>query len=141
MKSAPTIAFDYRPSREVACLAVVVSFAAILAPWLSGLPIAAQAAISTCTLLFAIGSLAAFSKPRFRRIAYQASGWTLVDRSGTELQADLVAHATLGPWLMLDFRDSQRRRFRALLGPGNVDAQTRRRLILLLARAEVAQAG
>jgi hypothetical protein len=42
---------------------------------------------------------------------------------------------------MLDFRSDARRRFRALVGPGNADAETRRRLILLLSRAEVVQTG
>ena len=55
--------------------------------------------------------------------------------------ANLVAHVRLGSWVVLDFRGTGRRRFRAVLGPDNIDADTRRRLILLLSRAEVAQAG
>ncbi len=77
----------------------------------------------------------------FRRIALRASGWTLVDAAGVEHTANLVAHVRLGTWLVLDFRSANRHRFRAVLGPDNIDADTRRRLILLLSRAEVAQAG
>jgi hypothetical protein len=47
----------------------------------------------------------------------------------------------LAPWLALGFHLDGRASFRALIGPGNSDAETRRRLILLLSRAEVVQAG
>lgn len=119
----------------------VVLFAAVIAPWLSGVPAVARASLSLSVLVAGIVALRRFSNVGFRRIAYQASGWKLVDAFEAEHAAELLSHTQLGNWLVLDFRNAGRRRFRALLGPDNVDAETRRRLILLLARAEVAQAG
>jgi hypothetical protein len=141
MRSAPAIAFDYRASHWLARAITAGVLAAIVAPWLSRLPAIACGAASLGTLLAGAVSLARFKRAGFRRIALRASGWTLVDTAGVEHTADLVAHVRLGPWLVLDFRSAGRRRFRAVLGPDNMDADTHRRLILLLSRAEVAQPG
>ena len=141
MRSAPTIAFDYRPSRRVAGVASVVLIAAVAAPWLSGVSCPAGVAFSLAAFVLGKTALKRFTQAGFRRIAYQASGWKLVDAAQAEHATDLVSHTRLGDWLVLDFRSSDRHRFRALLGPDNVDAETRRRLILLLARGEVAQTG
>jgi hypothetical protein len=67
------------------------------------------------------------------------SGWTLVDAAGVEHPAALAAHARLGGWLSLDFRTRHRRRWRLLIGPDNAPAETRRRLTVLLLRAEIAR--
>ena len=91
------------------------------------------------TLSYGIVALRRFARARFVRIAYRASGWVLVDDTGTERAADLAAHARYGHWIALDFRLDRKRRFRALVGPGNADLETRRRLIVLLSRAEVVQ--
>jgi toxin CptA len=141
VKSAPTIAFDYRPSRGIAIAATVVVMAAVMAPWFTGLHWSVALALSTAALIIGMAALKRFTHTAFRRIAYQASGWKLVDADEVEYAVDLMAHTRLGIWLVLDFRQARDHRFRAVLGPDNVDAETRRRLILLLARAEVAQAG
>jgi len=141
MKSAPTIAFDFRPSRGIAIAASVVVMTAVMAPWFSGLHWSVALALSTAALIIGVAALKRFTHTAFRRIAYQASGWKLVDVDEAEHAVDLMAHTRLGSWLVLDFRQARSRRFRAVLGPDNVDAETRRCLILLLARAEVAQAG
>jgi toxin CptA len=141
MRSAPSIAFDYRPSRWIAGIAAAISFAAVVAPWFSGLPAGAQGILSLAALVIGIVALRNFSLAKFRRIAFQASGWKLVGANDIEQAAELVSHVRLGAWLALDFRCAGRRRFRAVLGPDNIDTETRRRLILLLSRAEVAQAG
>jgi hypothetical protein len=139
MKSAPGIAFDYRPSAAVVALTSVIVVAAAAAPWLSAAWLPVKAAISIAALAFGARALGRFARAGFVRIAYRASGWVLVDSAGTEHAADLASHARHGPWIALDFRLDRKRRFRALLGPGNIDAETRRRLILLLSRAEVVQ--
>lgn len=141
MKSAPTIAFDYRPSRGIAVVASVVVIAAMAAPWFSGLPWSARIALSLAAFVVGAVALKRFTHTAFRRIAYQTSGWKLVDVDEAEHAVDLMVHMRLGRWLVLDFRNARRGRFRAVLGPDNVDAETRRRLTLLLARGEVAQAG
>jgi hypothetical protein len=140
MKSALSIAFDYRPSRWIAGAAIAISLAAIIAPWLSSLPLAARGILSFAALVIGAVALASFVKPDVRRVAYRSAGWKLVDASAVESAAELVAHVRLGCWLALDFRNARHRRFRALLGPDNIDAETWRHLTLLLSRAEVAQA-
>ena len=141
MKSAPSIAFDYEPSPSIAALVLVLVVAAALAPWLSALPFAANAALSFAVLVCGFGANRRFMRTRFRRIAYRAAGWLLVDDSGVEHAATLSSYAHYGAWTTLDFRLDGRGRFRALIGPGNANAETRRRLILLLSRAEVVQTG
>jgi hypothetical protein len=92
-------------------------------------------------MLIAINATRRFKRPGFHRIAYGAVGWALVDSNDAVLHVDLIAHSRIGAWLVLDFRNPDRRRFRAVLGPDNLDADTRRRLILLLSRAEVVRPG
>jgi len=139
MRSAPGIAFDYTPSRRIVAATAAIALAAVVAPWLSAVPIPACILCSTIAIAFAVGALRAFTRSRFRRVAWRAAGWTLVDAHGAEHAADLAAHVCIGPWLVLDFRLDRRRRFRALLGTDNLDRESHRRLVLLLARAEVAQ--
>ncbi len=139
MKSAPTIAFDYRPSRWIGIAAGVMLALAVLAPWLTELPLIARAAVSLAAFAAGIRALRSHARPRFRRIAWRASGWSLIDRADAEHAALLTSHAHLGALLALSFRHGPRARFQAVLMPDNLDAQTRRRLILLLARAEVVQ--
>lgn len=141
MKSAPAIAFDYRPSPAIAALVLVLVVAAAMAPWLSALPFVARIGVSLAALAFGAVAVRRFARQRFRRIAYRASGWVLVDDAGAERAAALSSHARHGAWIALDFQLDGRNRFHALIGPGNSDAETRRRLTVLLSRAEVVQTG
>ena len=52
----------------------------------------------------------------------------------------LETHARLGALLALVFRHGPRARFHVVLAPDNLDAATRRQLLLLLARAGIAHA-
>lgn len=139
MKSAPTIAFEVRPSRWIAAAIALMSLAAAASPWMSALP--AMGALALSMLAFALGgaALREFLRPLFVRIAFRDSGWTLVDRAGGEREAVLESHGRLGSWVSLGFRAGAASHFRALVGPDNLDAPTRRRLILLLSRAEIVQ--
>jgi hypothetical protein len=137
MKSAPTIAFDYRPSRSIAALAASGTLAASAVPWLSGLAWPLCVAVSVFALVFGMGALHRFTNPPFRRIAFLSSGWTLIDEGGKEHPAIFESHVHLGALLVLGFRYGPRARFRAVLTPDNLDADTRRRLVLMLARADV----
>jgi hypothetical protein len=139
MKSAPPIAFDYRPSRVVMAATVAIAGAAAVAPWLSSLPPAGCAGLSALVLALAAGALARFARPAFTRIAHGAAGWTLFDDRRTEHPALLVQHRRLGAMLVLDWRHDRRTHFRAVFTPDNLDAEARRRLVLLLARGEPAQ--
>jgi toxin CptA len=139
MKSAPTIAFDYRPSRWIGGALLLVTMAATLAPWLSGPPLWVRAALSLAAACFGGYVWLRHSIPRFRRIACDAAGWMLIDIEGRERAALLESHAHLGALLTMDLRHAPRAHFRPVFAPDNLDADTRRRLILMLARAEVAQ--
>jgi hypothetical protein len=139
MRSAPSIAFDVRPSRALACAAAGGVVAATLAPWQSALPMSLCLFASIAALLVGFVALRRFARPRFERVAYGAIGWTLAVANAEATPAELVAHRRLGPWLALDFRTVARNRFRLVLGPDNSDADTRRRLALMLARAEIAR--
>ncbi|MGH8172468.1 MAG: protein YgfX [Rhodanobacteraceae bacterium] len=141
MKSASAIAFDHRPSRLIALAAGAIVYAAVAAPWFSGLPVGVRVALSLVAGAVGIFLVRRFLKSPIRRIAYRASGWVLVDCGDREHAALLRSHACLGPWVSLDFERDRARRFRAMLGPDNLDTETRRRLVVLLARAEVAHAG
>ena len=137
MKSAPTIAFDYRPSRGVGIAAALLCATAAAVPWLSELPSYACAALSLIAIAWGGRALKQFWRPKFHRIAYRASGWVLLDANGTEHAASLHSHTHLGVLLALGFRAGSRTLQRVLLTPDNLDAQTRRRLVLMLARAEI----
>lgn len=141
MRSVPSIAFDYRPAPEIVAIAVLVVVAAAWAPWFSAASVAVQAAVSVAAGAYGIVALRRFARIRFARIAYRASGWVLVDAGGAEHAARLASHRRYGAWIALDFRPDGRAAFRALVGPGNADVETRRRLTVLLSRAEVLQTG
>jgi hypothetical protein len=113
--------------------------AATIAPWQSALPMSLCLFASIAALLVGFVALRRFARPRFERVAYGAIGWTLAVANAEATPAELVAHRRLGPWLALDFRTVGRERFRIVLGPDNSDADTRRRLALMLARAEIAR--
>ncbi len=137
MRSAPAVAFDYRPSRRALALFHGFAVAACAAPWFSALPVAVQMTVSCSAAVIAIVESKAFRKPEFRRVAHTASGWRLVDEAGTEHAVDLVSHRRAAGCLALLFRDNARRRFPVVLTCDNIDSDTRRALIVLLARADL----
>lgn len=141
MKSAPTIAFDYRPSRRVAAALALIALLACLAPWCSAWPWYASLLLSLLTLALAAHAAHGLLHPRFVRVAHRADGWILCDTQGNEQAALLCSHRHLGPLLTLDWRWAPRRRFRIALTPDNLDADTRRRLIVLLRRLATTDGG
>ncbi|MFC4820503.1 protein YgfX [Dokdonella ginsengisoli] len=134
MKPAPAIAFDVRPSRRIGAAVAVGVLLAALAPWATSLPWTSGALLSSGAIAFGALALRRHMRPHFRRAAWRESGWILLDRDGREHAAVLESHVRLGALLSLAFRHAPRARFRLLLAPDNLDADTRRRLILRLAR-------
>lgn len=133
MKSAPTISFDYRPSRAVAIVAAIVVAGALVAPLLSGLPLAVRVGLALLALVAGLASLARFLRPRLCTITHGAAGWQLL--AGDTLHgATLVSHARLGAFVAVSWQLEGGGRRHAVLAPDNVDADTRRRVVLLLAR-------
>lgn len=135
MKSAPTIAFEFRPSRIVAAVTVAIAIVAVIAPWLSGLPWYARALVSIAVLAVAAFALRRHLAPPFGRIAFGADGWRLIDHAGVESMATRTTHVALGPLLSLSFVTGSRR-WTALIAPDNLDRETARRLRALLARPQ-----
>lgn len=133
MKSAPTITFEFRPSRIVAAVAAVVAALAVIAPWFSGLPWYARASVSIVAGAGAAFALRRHLAPPFDRIAFGADGWRLVDRAGAERPANLAAHVCLGTLVSMTFA-TDAGRWTALVAPDNLDRETARRLRALLAR-------
>lgn len=141
MKSAAAFACDYRPSRRLALVAALVAVVAALVVLGSGLAPGWRIAIVTVICVYAVGSLRSFLAPPFVRIAHGESGWQLLARDGRTQPATLRRHVRLGPLLALDFVPSgPPRRFHCVLSADVIDAQTRRRLLLVLARPEDATA-
>lgn len=134
MRSAPAIAFDYRPSFTLAAALVVMMVLAWVAIHLCGLGLPLKLAFWGASLVWSADGLLRLFRPSYTRVAHGESGWTLVDRNGNEISASLAQYARLGFVQMLDFKAE--RRFRLVLMPDNLDAQTRRKLALLLARAD-----
>jgi toxin CptA len=141
MKSAPSIAFDYTPSRVVAASVVAIAALATVSPFLTEIPRVAAIAAGTIPPLVAFVALGRFMRPKFRRIARDATGWKLVDAEGIAHPCELAADVRFAYLIALDFRIDGGGRFRAIVGPDNLDRDTLRRLVLRLARGEVAQAG
>ena len=139
MKSAPAIAFDYRPSRLIGLVIVCMTGLAVVATVLSGL------AWQWCALLVllagALGGLVLVRHLRsgFVRIAHGAGGWTLVDGQGLDHPASLLAHVQRGWLLVLEFGTESVPRTRIILATDNCDADLRRRLLLVLAAGEPKQ--
>lgn len=119
---------------------LLITAAALLAPRLSGWPFWTRAAVSLVAAGFGASALFRHWRPPFRRIAYEAAGWMLIGMDGQEHAVLLASHVHLGALLAMDFQHGSRAHFRAVFAPDNLDPDTRRRLILMLARAEVAQA-
>lgn len=139
MKSAPTIAFDYRPSRVVAIAAAAVVVLALAAPLLSGLPVASRVVPAMLALLAGSASITRFLRPHLHRVTHGATGWQLVGDDAVH-EATLVSHARLGAFITLSWRIASGGRRHAVLAPDNIDADTRRRVALLLMRADVVAA-
>lgn len=139
MKSAPAIAFEYRPSRLLALLLGGMTALAVVAIVLSGL--AWQWRVVLVLLAIVLGGLALNRHLRsgFARIAHGAGGWTLVDDQGREHPASLLAQVKRGWLLVLEFGSETLPRTRFILANDNCDADLRRRLLLILAAGEPKQ--
>lgn len=122
------------PSRLLTVAPCVVAALAVAAPWFSALPVVACIALSLLVAGVAAFAVHSLCRPPFVRIAYRGDGWVLLDRAGVEHAALLHAYRHLGAFVTLDWRHARRARFRIVLGPDNLDAETRRRLVVLLRR-------
>lgn len=133
MKSAPAIAFDFRPCPYISAATATVAMLALFGIALCGLDNWLKLVLAILAIVLAALGLRGHLLPGFTRMARGEGGWLLVGVDGNEQTASLHAHVRRGPLLVLDMRDTTERRLRIVLTPGNSDAELRRRLILILA--------
>lgn len=134
MKSAPSISFDYKPSFSIALLTGLLTGMAVSSAFLVDFSLLLRVLVAVTALAYGVWSLQYFWQPLFQRIAYNGSGWLLVDKQGCEHAARLVQYAILGDLLSLRFAIEQKSYFVALIFVDNLDKDRRRRVKLLLAR-------
>ena len=133
MKSAPSIAFDFSPSRGIAIAITAITLLAMIAVLLGGFAMVLKLPIALAAFLYGSLSLKRHLTPRVVRIARGAGGWLLVDGKGAEIPVTLVDSLRRGFLLVLGFRGETGRVQRFVLAPDNCDADLHRRLLLTLA--------
>ncbi|ANB19141.1 hypothetical protein [Dokdonella koreensis] len=130
MRSAPAIAFDYRPSRLLIAALTVMGSLALVAVALCGLGLPLKLAVAAIVVVCVIRALTGLIRPAYTRIAHGEAGWVLVRRSGAEAAAALSKHVKLGALQVLDLRVDSRS-FRVVVLPDNLEPDLRRRLALI----------
>lgn len=139
MKSAQAIAFDVAPSRRFEIVLLALAAAAMVAVTLSGLPYAD--AVRGLVLIGAIFAGSRYRRTGAWRVAWREDGtWGVADAQSVASEATLAGWSRLGHHVVLRLTLASGRRLSLLLLPDNVDADTRRRLVVRLARGEAAQA-
>lgn len=137
MKSAPAIAFDYRPSRWVPiaiALLLLLALAAIIA---SGVPRVVKVLLVGGALVHAAIALARLYRPAIRRCAWYADGqWRVRDAQGNDHAANLIRASVRGTLIVLVLHSPVQRSSALVLLPDNCDADTHRRLRVRLSRGE-----
>jgi toxin CptA len=135
MKSAPAIAFDYRPSRWLLAAMVAIALLALAAVALSGLNAWLKLGLAVCVVAYAVLTLRGFLQPRFTHVTWHSAGhWRLRDAADREQIAELQHTVVLGILIVLTLRFDPKRTLALPLLPDNCDAQTRRRLRVRIAR-------
>jgi len=135
MKSAPAIAFDYRPSRWLAAAIVLIMLLVIVAIAASGTPLWLKPVLACSACAYGVYALRAFLRgPMRHALWYEAGHWRLADHRGNEQVAELQSGIVRGAWIVLRLRRSDSAHVAIILGPDNSDADTRRRLRVRLAR-------
>ncbi len=136
MKSAAAIAFDYRPSRWLLAVIIVMAALALLSIAFSGVPAWAKTGLCIVAACWAGFALGRFLRPQIVRAAWQAGGhWRMTKSDGNEHVAELNHAVARGAWIVLNLRYGAKR-IALILGPDNCDADTRRRLRVRLARLQ-----
>jgi hypothetical protein len=133
MKSALAIAFDYRPSRWIAAGALLIGALAALSALICDLPLGVRLLLAVAVLAYALHVVRRFLHDPIRRIACVEGGWLLARDDGEEEAVSLRSSVRRGVLLVLEFIDDGGGLRRVVLTPDNLEADLRRRLILLLA--------
>ena len=140
MRSVPAISFEPRPSRKVLIASAAMVLLALVSLALSALPWLPALLAGVSVLVLAAFALARYRKPRYVAISHDQTGWQLCDRANNWVAATLRNYGQLGPWVILDFVTPSGR-WNSLLTSDVVDADTRRRLLLVLAATSTQASG
>ncbi|MGH8041554.1 MAG: protein YgfX [Rudaea sp.] len=137
MRSAPAIAFDYRPSRWLLAATLVITVLALVALAFSGVPVVVKMALGIFVCAQAGFGFVRFLRPPLQRVAWQPGGhWHVIDADGREHVAELTRGTVRGAWIVLNLRRTDDRRITLILAPDNADVDTRRRLRVRLGREQ-----
>lgn len=135
MKSAPAIAFDYRPSRSVAAAIVTIASLAIVAVVLSGIDPWIRLAVGFAACGYATLALWRFLASPVRRVAWHEAGhWRVVQADGQDRVAELRQAVVRGAWITLILRLTDGKDVALVLAFDNSDAELRRCLRVRLTR-------
>lgn len=133
MRSAPTISFEYRPSRRLLAALLAVTVLAVVAVLLSGLPGWPRLALLTLLLVGSAVEARRLMRSAWLRAGWQDTGeWRLLGADGTEHRAELASARVLGRWIVLRLRREHGRAAALVLGPDNAGGDLRRRLRMRL---------
>jgi toxin CptA len=140
MTSAPAIGFEYRPSRQRAAALIVVQALAWIAIALSGVELWLQSVLALAVLAAGFYQRLQDARLPLRALALSGDGhWQLHLTSGDDLPARLLSARVLGPYIVLWLAVAGRGRHGVLLGPDNLDPDSRRRLRMRLAGSHASE--
>ena len=133
MTSAPAIGFEYRPSRWVPRLLVVMTFLVLLAIALSGMALVWQIVLAMGTVIACRHTLLRLRLPIYAVGWAGQSGWTLRGLDGSDDTATLLSFRAIGGVVLLRLASCRYGKLTLWLLPDNSDADIRRRLRMRLA--------
>jgi toxin CptA len=136
MKSAPAIAFDYRPSRWLFSAIVGISVLALASIALSGLDVWVKFVLVASACAYAAFALRAHVNSGPCRVGWTEGGQWRISAPAGDRTAELEHAAVRGAWIVLQLRRGDGKRITLLLAPDNCDADTRRMLRVRLSRAD-----
>lgn len=137
MTSAPAIGFEYRPSRWIPRLFLVVTLLTLLAIALSGAPWTVQCGLAVAVIAACRLAIRRLHLPIYS-VGWARSGWTLRSLNGEDEPASLLSFRAMGSLVLLRLASRRHGKFTLWLMPDNSDADIRRRLRMRLAVLQVA---
>lgn len=141
MTSAPAIGFEYRPSRVLRRVLLVVAILALLAVVLCALALWLKLLLIAGVLLATRQSLRKAAGSAVAAAGWSAgSSWTLHLADHEDVPATLTSFRVLGSFILLRLHTAKQGKQVLLLAPDNSDADIRRRLRMRLATVQPGEA-
>lgn len=132
MRSAPTIAFDYRPSRWLLVAVIVMGVLAAMAVMVAGLTWWLRWPLALAAAAYAWRQWRDLRRGAPDAVAWRSDGsWMIRDVHGDEREAELLASRVLAGMIFLQLR-SDARRVGLVLTSDNLDPDRLRRLRMRL---------